>query len=955
MEDSDLSKRGAGPTRHLQAEIAFLKKVKLSLDNPDVYQEFLLVLKAHRDRKISTKEMLAKVNEFFAGRDELAQEFKTFLKPKTRADSPATNAPTQLSATDLATPQPNVPSIPPADSVEDTKGSNTETPADEHRDFLVHAQRLVQLIKGYYSDRPDIYQGFLQLLKQYVHQSIPFERVAIKVGDLFVDHPGLIEAFAAFLPDHRSKALRQLAEEKKRELEASSRRLQAKSTKATKRRLLEGYEKKVNSGTGRTLRSNADPEWTETVNGERQHRWGPSYVILSDEKVQAKHKYSSGRDKLGWSVLNDRMVCTQNGSEAYKDSFKTPYEDVLFKIEDDQFELDITIGKCLSTIEHLHDMQKAIADNNFNMDALENGDFPVIGPLQRIALKLVFRDGFDTVMEVLRQQPLKFMSDFFPRLIAQTDHWIKARYSWRGIWRNAQRRSYPRSLDYQGAFFKQDEIRKTNPKWIVSQARKAVFDAMLQGTEPDFHARLQFPRDCATSIEVSLKMLEKVAYKLFPSGSDAQQAVALVEHLCSKVVLGQHSLDFFATQAHYIVLNLIHLLLEKVALARTLVSFDSSLFDFSRVLEPQPDTQWLHMPVQEIELHGLPPIGSVETAASAERDSPVTSAVAPTDKDQSDPDAMEVDAAAKVDPSSSDDDSGDSVDSGVPDGVPAPRRSRRGGDNSPAPFGYIPEGLAYDSDDPLLKVHTDRKFETYLDLLERLVEGNLDQQSYEEACLRMLGPKCFPLFTVHSALMQLARQAKNIVATSELSAASKLVARFVSTPDGDAKELLDAIVRSTKGVVRLAHFRFHGTRGQLFVKLLSLPGESELVSPRDRWVNYITAFVASDPMNMIATDHRVYLQRNKRAAATDLVPPICIRNDGMEAVVRSKDFHLVFVEGTSDFLMKTRADLAPPLRVPGPIQEAFDRRQATLKRSASLSQADRSHRLSRILNKLVKS
>jgi hypothetical protein len=902
--------------------------------------------------------MLGKVNEFFAGRDELAEEFKTFLKPKTRGDVSADSSQVQPSPSEHPASSPDaIATTSPAETGSDMKPSNGDVPhpesRDEHRDFLVHAQRLVQLIKGYYSDRPDIYQGFLQLLKQYVHQSIPFERVAVRVGDLFVDHPGLIEAFAAFLPDHRAKTLRDLAEEKKKELEASSKRAQAKSTKSTKRRLLEGYEKKLSSGPTRTLRSTADPGWTETVDGERQRRWGPSYVILSDEKVQAKHKYSSGRDKLGWSVLNDRMVCTQNGSEAYKDSFKTPYEDVLFKIEDDQFELDITIGKCLSTIEHLRGMQKAIAENSFNMDTLENGDFPIIGPLQRIALKLVFREGFDTVMEVLRQQPLKFMSEFFPRLVAQTDHWIRARYSWRGIWRNAQRRSYPRSLDYQGAYFKQDELRKTNPKWIVSQARKAIFDSLLQGTEPDFHACLQFPPDCGSAIDVLLKMLEKVAYKLYPSGNDAHQAVALLEQLCSHVITRspkERSVELFATQSHYIVLHLIHLLVEKVELARTLVSFDSSLFDFSRVLEPQPETQWLHVPVQDMEVNGLPPIGSFEPAAAAERDSPAP----PAEKEQADADAMEVDTAAKADPSSSDEDSGDSADSGLPDGVPAPRRSRRG-DNSPTPFGYIPEGLSYDLDDPMLKVPLDRKFAMFLDLLERLVDGDLDQQSYEDACLRMLGPKCFPLFSLHSALMQLARQAKNIVSSPELSAVSRSLTRFLSAPAGDLNDLLDAIVRTTKGLIRVAHFRFQPTRGQLFVKLRPLPSEADLVSPRDRWVNYVTAFVASEPVNFISSDHRVYLQRNKRTAASDLVPPVCVRNDGMEAVIRSKDFHLVFVEGTSDFLMKTRADLAPPLRVPGPIQEAHDRRQAALGRTASLSQTDRSHRLSRILNKLVKS
>lgn len=880
-----------------------------------------IVAYSHRAFRISTKDMLAKVEQFFVGRAELAEEFKTFLKPK-----PATEvvAP-PIVAMDTAVVVPVEEPAPSADA------------ADSQQDFLVHAQKLVDLIKNCYSHRPDVYQGFLQLLKQYVSQSISFERVALKVSDLFVEQPGLIEAFASFLPDSRAKALRSLADHKRREADPVAKK-PVKSTKSSKRRMLEGYEKKVQSlGSGRTLRSNADPEWTENTNGDRHTRYGPCYVVLSDEKVQSRHKYATGRDRLGWSVINDRLVCTQNGNEAYRDSFKNSHEEVLFRVEDDQFELDIMIGKCLSTLEKLRDMQTAINANTFDAGSLESGDFPVIGPLQRIALKAIFREGFETALEVLRQSPQKFFSDFLPKFEQQTNQWVQSRYNWRGIWRNSQRRCYARSLDYQGSLLKTEELRKSNPTWIVSQARRALFSATVQANAPDFHQLLRFPAARADSFDLLRPLVQKIARKLYPSGNQAADATFALQNfenvLKCEAPSGSALSSFYGLQSHFVVFFLLHLLVDKLAVARTLCSFDSAVFDFPRALEPLPETEWLHVFVQQIELHGLPQVGAPNCAPPSNGlgSAPIA---APENADKgsppaSDVDMMDVDAGRD---SSSEDDS-ESGDSGVPDvatpAESAPRSERSKRDQARSlPFGYIPEGLSYDLNDPMLNVLPAKKFETFLSVLQDLVDGCVDQQSYEDACLKMLGPHSYPLFSVHASLMQLARQGMAL-ATASWSCALK---QTWNATLADEQALRDALYRQAPRGERLVKFSFAPLTGELFVTLETVPSERNVVSERDRWLNYVSAFVAMPPNNMNAL-RRVYLRRNvRRAARRPLQFHHAVSSDGLEAVLRPTDFRMVYVEGTTDFYMNTRPDTAA--------------------RTPALNGLDRSRRLAQIVSRL---
>lgn len=61
------------------------------------------------------------------------------------------------------------------------------------------------------------------------------------------------------------------------------------------------------------------------------------------------------KDEIGRQVLNDVYSIRPIGTESgFKHNFKNPYEDLLFKVEEDQYELDMMIGRAVNTVSKLN-------------------------------------------------------------------------------------------------------------------------------------------------------------------------------------------------------------------------------------------------------------------------------------------------------------------------------------------------------------------------------------------------------------------------------------------------------------------------------------------------------------------------------------------------------------------------------------------------------------------------
>jgi histone deacetylase complex regulatory component SIN3 len=117
----------------------------------------------------------------------------------------------------------------------------------------------------------------------------------------------------------------------------------------------------------RSLRSGGDEEIEiHNLNLDACERVGPSYIKVP---ANIKPQLCSGRSASEAEVLNDTLVCTPSGAEgSFKDSAKNPHEEVLFKVEDDQLEMDMLIGKMTSLVNALKKLQELTKSGTYRYD-----------------------------------------------------------------------------------------------------------------------------------------------------------------------------------------------------------------------------------------------------------------------------------------------------------------------------------------------------------------------------------------------------------------------------------------------------------------------------------------------------------------------------------------------------------------------------------------------------------
>jgi len=223
--------------------LSYLDQVKLQFSgHPQVYNDFLDIMKEFKSQSIDTPGVIKRVSCLFRGHPDLIVGFNTFLPPGYKiaveanetisVEQPgqqamslsmfATSLPSQLPAKPAHInnqPFPEPPSVAPptqhgmASGLQSVgSGSGSTGPPVEFN----HAIQYVNKIKVCYQNQPEIYKSFLDILHKYQNEQkmlkegtafLPGYRplteveVYALVTDLFKDQPQLLAEFSQFLPD----------------------------------------------------------------------------------------------------------------------------------------------------------------------------------------------------------------------------------------------------------------------------------------------------------------------------------------------------------------------------------------------------------------------------------------------------------------------------------------------------------------------------------------------------------------------------------------------------------------------------------------------------------------------------------------------------------------------------------------------------------------------------------
>uniref|UniRef100_A0A7N9APV8 Paired amphipathic helix protein Sin3a n=1 Tax=Mastacembelus armatus TaxID=205130 RepID=A0A7N9APV8_9TELE len=242
------SPQGQQQFQRLKVEdaLSYLDQVKLQFGNqPQVYNDFLDIMKEFKSQSIDTPGVISRVSQLFKGHPDLIMGFNTFLPPGYKIEVqtndlniPVSGASSQSVShhqhqnlpqahTPTSQPNPSIPSYasPRSPSVQShTPVSSTQSggpPLQNNQPVeFNHAINYVNKIKNRFQGQPDIYKAFLEILHTYQKEqrnakeaggnytpALTEQEVYTQVARLFKNQEDLLSEFGQFLPDANSSVV----------------------------------------------------------------------------------------------------------------------------------------------------------------------------------------------------------------------------------------------------------------------------------------------------------------------------------------------------------------------------------------------------------------------------------------------------------------------------------------------------------------------------------------------------------------------------------------------------------------------------------------------------------------------------------------------------------------------------------------------------------------------------
>ncbi|XP_036205382.1 paired amphipathic helix protein Sin3a isoform X7 [Myotis myotis] len=406
--------------------LSYLDQVKLQFGSqPQVYNDFLDIMKEFKSQSIDTPGVISRVSQLFKGHPDLIMGFNTFLPPGYKIEvqtndmvnvttpgqvhqipthgiqpqpQPPPQHPSQPSAQSAPAPAQPAPQPPPA-KVSKPSQLQAHTPASQqtpplppyasprsppvqpHTPVTIslgtapslqnnqpvefnHAINYVNKIKNRFQGQPDIYKAFLEILHTYQKE----QRNAKEAGGNYT--PALTEQEVYAQVARLFKNQEDLLSEFGQFLpDANSSVLLSKTT-----------AEKVDSvrndhgGTVKKPQLNNKPQ-RPSQNGCQIRRHSgtgttppvkkkPKLLSLKDSSMADASKHGVGTESLFFDkVLNDTWVSFPSWSEdsTFVSSKKTQYEEHIYRCEDERFELDVVLETNLATIRVLEAIQKKLS------------------------------------------------------------------------------------------------------------------------------------------------------------------------------------------------------------------------------------------------------------------------------------------------------------------------------------------------------------------------------------------------------------------------------------------------------------------------------------------------------------------------------------------------------------------------------------------------------------------
>lgn len=233
-------------------------------------------------------------------------------------------------------------------------------------------------------------------------------------------------------------------------------------------------------------------------------RCTPSYRELP--KIY-QHVRSSGRSEAEEKLLNDRWSSLPVGSEdtnTFKHMRRNPHEDVLFKVEDERFELDMLIDGVTAAIARLEPVEEEIealkatteSASEHALDGFQhsrevnaakpgsssawNGASPqfqyrlderTLGAVHLSTVSRLYGEHGLEVLDLMRKNPAAAIPVVLKRLRQKEQEWRSAREVAKSGWKELAQKNFHRSLDHRSHHFRREDKRFTSNRALLQEIK----------------------------------------------------------------------------------------------------------------------------------------------------------------------------------------------------------------------------------------------------------------------------------------------------------------------------------------------------------------------------------------------------------------------------------------------------------------------------------------------------
>lgn len=200
--------------------------------------------------------------------------------------------------------------------------------------------------------------------------------------------------------------------------------------------------------------------------------YGRSYRLLPKSEP---YMPCSGRDEMCWEVLNDEWVghpvwaSEEAGFVAHR---KNQYEEIMHRVEEERHEYDYYIEANLRSIQTLETLASRIA----NMPPEEKAVFKLPSDLghtstiyEKVLKKIYGEPRYHEVVDALRETPAVAVPIVLRRMKQKDEEWKRAHREWNKVWRDTEQKVFYKSLDHRGLTFKQTDKKYLTTRQLVSE------------------------------------------------------------------------------------------------------------------------------------------------------------------------------------------------------------------------------------------------------------------------------------------------------------------------------------------------------------------------------------------------------------------------------------------------------------------------------------------------------